>query len=58
LTLTYKVGSKALSTKGYPIIGIDKSIWAEAISPVMDINNNASPSFCYFCDKLKSLAKD
>jgi hypothetical protein len=49
----YPGGSKALP-KG-PIAGIEKSRWAENISPHMDIRNNQSPSFCYFRETLKKL---
>jgi len=52
----YNGGSKVLSAMHYTVIGIEKSKWAEAIAPLMDINKNNSPSFCYFRDKLKELA--
>ncbi|MBL0712136.1 MAG: hypothetical protein JJV98_00415 [Desulfosarcina sp.] len=48
-------GSSKLSAKGWQAVGAVKTDWAEAISPHMDISNNASPSFCYFRDKLKEL---
>jgi len=52
----YSGGSQALSAKGWQAIGMEKSIWAEAIAPVMDVTNNDSPSFCYFRFKLQELA--
>jgi len=41
----YKGGSKALAKKGWQEVGKQKSIWAEEISPYMNINENVSPSF-------------
>jgi hypothetical protein len=49
-------GSAALSTKGWQAIGTEKSIWAEKITPHMDVNNNASPSFGYLRTKIMELA--
>lgn len=53
---TYPGGASALSAKGWQMVGAEKSKWAETISRNMDIDNNQSPSFCYFCDKLRELA--
>ncbi|MGD9972704.1 MAG: hypothetical protein AB7S77_06565 [Desulfatirhabdiaceae bacterium] len=52
----YPGGSSALLSKGWQTIGAEKSKWAESISACMDVMNNASPSFCYFRDKLRELA--
>jgi hypothetical protein len=52
----YPGGSSALSSKGWQTIGAEKSRWAESISAFMDVMKNASPSFCYFRDKLRELA--
>jgi hypothetical protein len=52
----YPDGSSALSSRGWQTIGAEKSRWAESISACMDVMNNASPSFCYFRDKLRELA--
>ena len=49
-------GSTALSAKGWQAVGAEKSLWAEKITPHMDVNNNASPSFGYFRRKIKELA--
>jgi hypothetical protein len=49
-------GSVALSTKGWQAIGAEKSIWAEKITPYMDVNNNASPSFGYLRKEIMKLA--
>ena len=48
-------GSAALSKKGWQAIGTEKSKWAEKITPHMDVNNNASPSFGYFRKKIMEL---
>lgn len=53
----YPGGSLKLKNQPWFVIGEEKSIWAEKISPNMDINNNESPSFCYFRDKLLVLAE-
>ena len=48
-------GSNALGKKPWYVIGREKSIWAEKITPYMNVEQNASPSFCYFRDKLREL---
>ena len=48
----YNGGSSKLSSLGWHAVGAEKSVWAEKISPHMDINNNLSPSFNYFRRKL------
>ena len=48
-------GSNALGKKPWYVIGREKSVWAQKIAPEMDINKNASPSFCYFRDKIREL---
>lgn len=48
-------GITKLSTQGYQKIGAIKSEWATKISPWMNVDNNNSPSFCYFRDKIKDL---
>jgi hypothetical protein len=49
-------GSQQLSSHGWHKVGIEKSRWAENISPYMDLDNNQSPSFNYFLEKLRELA--
>jgi hypothetical protein len=49
-------GSQSLSSLGWHAIGAEKSEWADAIAPKMDVNGNNSPSFQYFRDKLLELA--
>ena len=41
----YPGGSKALEKKEWYAVGKQKSVWAETISPHMDVNRNNSPSF-------------
>jgi hypothetical protein len=48
-------GSQKLLKSGWQAIGIEKSNWAKNIAPNMIINDNNSPSFCYFRSKLKTL---
>ena len=48
-------GSNALVKKPWYVIGKEKSIWAEKIAPEMNVEQNASPSFCYFRDKIREL---
>lgn len=50
----YIGGVNSLKKKGNSEIGKEKSNWAKNITPHMDINNNLSPSFCYFRDKVVS----
>jgi hypothetical protein len=49
----YPGGSVKLKKEGYQTIGYNKSLWAKRISPYMNIENNNSPSFCHFRDKLR-----
>lgn len=51
----FKGGSAKLSASGWQAVGAEKSQWAEKITPYMDVNNNESPSFVYFRDKLREL---
>ncbi len=48
-------GSSKLIKMGWQAVGKEKSVWAERITPDMDIDNNKSPSFCYFRDKIREL---
>ncbi len=49
-------GAEGLSRLGWQAIGTEKANWAEKICPLMDVDNNLSPSFCYFRDKLRHLS--
>lgn len=49
-------GSQKLSRQGGQAIGLEKTNWAKNIPPLMDVDNNLSPSFCYFRDKLRQLS--
>ena len=50
-------GSLKLKKTGWQYIGKIKSEWAEKITKFMDVENNKSPSFCYFRDTLRKLAQ-
>jgi hypothetical protein len=49
-------GVEGLRSQGWYMVGRMKSVWAQAIPPHMDVENNASPSFRYFRKKLRELA--
>jgi hypothetical protein len=51
----YSGGSKELSKLRGQGVGKEKSNWAKKIPPHMDVDNNLSPSFCYFREKLRGL---
>ena len=51
----YKGGQKALTKKGRQTVGEEKSKWAESISPYMDIERNASPSFIHMREQLRQI---
>lgn len=51
-----KDGSKKFKKEGKRAIGKHKSVWAEKITPHIDIDKNASSSFRYFRDKLRKLS--
>ena len=52
----YTGGSSRLKDKGWQVVGKQKSEWSKLIAPKMDIDNNASPSFLYFEEKLRELS--
>ena len=52
----YPGGSSKLKLKGWQGVGKEKSNWSEKITPHMDVENNMSPSFCYFRGKVRKLA--
>jgi hypothetical protein len=49
-------GASALSAMGWQAVGAEKTRWAEEISPRMSVEDNDSPSFCYFRDKVRQWA--
>ncbi|MFP5248730.1 MAG: hypothetical protein ACLGP3_02750 [Acidobacteriota bacterium] len=51
----YQGGERALKAKGWQAVGVEKSRWAENISPRLDIEANQSPSFQYFRSTVMSL---
>lgn len=52
----YPGGSEKLQTLGYSSIGAEKIKWAEKLCPVLNIEQNNSPSFRFFRDTLRSLS--
>ena len=53
----YRGGSTQLRAEGWRRIGLEKSNWAAAIAPIMNVEENSSPSFCYMRDKLRSYSR-
>ncbi|MYD59517.1 MAG: hypothetical protein F4W91_00565 [Gemmatimonadetes bacterium] len=51
----FQGGATGLKNRGWRAVGREKSIWATNIAPNMDVNNNNSPSFCYFRQKMQEL---
>jgi hypothetical protein len=51
----YPGGAKMLSRKGWQVVGAEKARWAQEISPLMDVENNESPSFRFFRDEIRLL---
>ncbi len=52
----HKGGSAGLAKGGYQQVGEAKFNWAKNITPHMNIDENNSPSFNYFKEKLRELA--
>ena len=50
----YKGGADKLKSLGYQAIGKEKTLWAENITPFMDIAKNKSPSFNSFVQVVKN----
>lgn len=48
-------GSSVLKNRGWQAAGREKFVWAQKITPHMNVDKNASPSFCYFRDKIREL---
>ena len=48
-------GSGVLKKHPWYVRGKEKYVWAQKITPQMDVDQNASPSFCYFRDKIREL---
>ncbi len=49
-------GASGLKNKGWQVTGTEKSRWSEKITPHLNVDNNASPSFHYFREKIRGLA--
>ncbi len=52
----FRVDRNLFQKKG-GAVGAEKSVWAEKITPHMDVTTNLSPSFRYFKSKLQELAE-
>lgn len=52
----YPGGATSLSAQGWQGVGLEKSRWADAITPHMTPSTNRSPSFKWFVGTLKALA--
>lgn len=52
----YEGGAASLLARGKPEVGRMKSVWAEEIAPLIDIDENLSPSFQFFVRSLQKLA--
>ena len=50
-------GSSVLKGMGWSVVGREKSAWSERIAPQMNVEENASPSFRYFREKIRELAE-
>jgi hypothetical protein len=51
-------GARQLKSKGWHAVGQEKALWAQKIAPILSIDENKSPSFVYFRDKLRGLADE
>ena len=51
----YKSGHKGLSGEGWQSVGKQKSLWAQEISPHMNVDENKSPSFIFMREKLRDI---
>ena len=49
-------GSSELKSMGWSAVGREKSAWSERIAPQMNVEDNLSPSFRYFREKIRELA--
>lgn len=54
----YPGGATKLKTSGWQMAGREKFLWANKITPHLTIDNNRSPSFCYFRDKLWAMTEN
>ena len=52
----YRGGARSLQKKLWYEKGRAKSEWAKNIAPLMNVEKNTSPSFCYFRDKLREIS--
>lgn len=52
----YPGGAAAIKKAGWPLPGQVKHQWANKIGPLLDIDQNQSPSFCKFRDGLRRIS--
>jgi hypothetical protein len=50
-------GTKAIKEAGWPLPGQIKHELADKIGPHLDVDRNASPSFCKLCEGLRKLVR-
>ncbi len=50
-------GASGLKNKGWQVVGTEKSVWSEKITPHMNVDKNDSPSFRHFREKVRGLAQ-
>ncbi len=53
--MLYQGGHLRLMQYGYQAVGKEKNLWAEKITPFMDVEQNLSPSFCCFRDTVREI---
>ncbi len=53
----YRGGAEALKRAGWQVVGREKESWARRIGPHVDVERNASPSFQYFREQVRGLAR-
>ena len=53
----FQGGATGIKKRGWRAVGREKSVWATRIAPNMNVNNNKSPSFCYFRQKIQELMR-
>jgi hypothetical protein len=51
----YPGGATSLKSEPYSVVGTEKHRWAGDIPPMMNLDDNSSPSFVYFRDTVRKL---
>lgn len=52
----YPGGAQKLAKSGWRAVGTEKSVWADRITPHMNVDTNNSPSFQHFRQTIRALA--